>query len=149
MLSPLTVKVLLFLDQWVYLPLQHPIPFQINPQHTTPNRCSVRDFPMVPLRVFGVSQGYQWYTNIVQGFTNGNAICSNGNANGIIGSPNCTIGANVKPVKLSMVPLGQPRTEPLVILPIVPLVANGTILAYQWYHLHYQWYQWFYQWYHW
>ena len=70
------------------------------------------------MRVFGVSQWYQWYTNIVQGFTNGtngNTICTNGNANGTIGSPNCTIGANGKPplVKLPMVPLGEPRMEPV------------------------------------
>ena len=80
-------------------------------------------------RVFGVSQ---WYTNIVQRFsngTNGNTICTNGNANGTNGSPNGTIGANGKPmvplvsqwyhwqpmvplVKLPMVPLGEPRMEP-------------------------------------
>ena len=61
-------------------------------------------------RVFGVSQWYQWYTNIVQGFTNGtigNTISTNGNANGTIGSPS---GTTV--VKLPMVPLGEPRTEP-------------------------------------
>ena len=70
--------------------------------------------------MFGVYQRYQWYTNIVQGFTNGtngNTICTNGNANGTIVSPNGTIGANGKPmvplVKLPMVPLGEPRTEPL------------------------------------
>ena len=80
--------------------------------------------PMVPLvktvgsqyfrqstvRAFGVSQWYQWYTNIVQGFTNGtigNTICTYGNANGTIGSPSGTIGTIGKP----MVPL-----------------------AYQWYH---------------
>ena len=79
--------------------------------------------------VFGVSQWYQWYINIVQGFTNGNTICTNGNVNGTIGSPNGTIGANCKPmvplvgqwyywlpmiplVKLPMVRLGEPRTEP-------------------------------------
>ena len=48
-----------------------------------------------------------WYTNIVQGFTNGtigNTICTNGNANGTIGSPNGTIG------KLKL-----------------PLATNGTI----------------------
>ena len=53
---------------------------------------------------FGVSQWYQWYTNIVQGFTNGttgNTICTNGNANGTIGS---TIGK-----------------------PMLPLATNGTI----------------------
>ena len=84
------------------------------------------------VRVFGVSKWYQRYTNIVQGFTNGtngNTICTNGNANGTIGSLNGTIGANGKPmvplvsqwyywlpmvplVKLPIVPLGEPRTEP-------------------------------------
>ena len=34
------------------------------------------------MRAFGVSQWYKWYTNIVQGFTNGT-----------IGFPNCTIGS--------------------------------------------------------
>ena len=83
----------------------------------------------------GVSQWYQWYTNIVQGFTNGtigNTIFTNGNAIGTIGSPNGTIGTNGKPmlplvsqwyhwlpmvplVKLPMVPLGEPRTEPIYV----------------------------------
>ena len=81
----------------------------------------------------GFSQWYQWYTNNVQDFTNGTncyTICTNGNANGTIGPPNGTIGAIGKPmvplisqwyhwlpmvqlVKLPMVPLGEPRTEPL------------------------------------
>ena len=55
------------------------------------------------MRVLGVSQWYQWYTNIVQGFTNGtigNTICTIGNANGTIGSPNCTIGTIGKPMFL-------------------------------------------------
>ena len=80
------------------------------------------------MRVFGVSQWNQWYTNIVQVFingTNGNTICTNGNANGTMGSPNGTIGANGKPMvplatngtignlKLPMVPLGEPRMEPV------------------------------------
>ena len=88
------------------------------------------------MRVFVVSQWYQRYTNIVQGFTNGtnvNTICTNGNVNGTIGSPNCTISANGKPmvplasqwyhwlsivplVKLTMVPFGEPRTEPICII---------------------------------
>ena len=65
----------------------------------------------------GFYQWYQWYTNIVQGSTNGtigstngtigNTIGANGNANGTIGPPNGTIGTNGKP--------------------IVPLTANGTI----------------------
>ena len=87
----------------------------------------------IVLREFGVYQWYQWYTNIVQGFTSGtigNTICTNGNANGTIGAPNCTIGTIGKPmvtlvnqwyhwlpmvplVKLPMVPLGKARTEPL------------------------------------
>ena len=53
------------------------------------------------MRAFGVSQWYQWYTNIVQGFTNGtigNTICTNGNAYGTIGSPNGTIGTIGKPM---------------------------------------------------
>ena len=58
-------------------------------------------------------QWYQWYTNIVQGSTNGttgNTIGTNGNANGTIGSPNGSIGIIGKPM--------------------VPLATNG----YQWYH---------------
>ena len=52
-------------------------------------------------------QWYQWYTNIVQGSTNGTigfTIGTNGNANGTIGSPNGTIGK-----------------------PMAPLATNGTI----------------------
>ena len=62
------------------------------------------------MRAFGFSQWYQWYTNIVQGFTNGtigNTMCTNGNANGTIGSAKCTIGTIGKPM--------------------VPLATNGTI----------------------
>ena len=62
------------------------------------------------MRVLGVSQWYQWYTNIDQDFTNGiigNTICTNGNANGTIGSPNGTNGT-----------IGRP---------MVPLDTNGTI----------------------
>ena len=62
------------------------------------------------VRVFGVSQWYQWYTNIVQSLTNGtigNTICTNDNASGTIGSPNGTIGTIGKPM--------------------IPLVTNGTI----------------------
>ena len=79
-------------------------------------------------------QWYQWSTNIVQSSTNGtigNTIGTNGNANGTIGSTNGTIVTNGKPmvplvsqwyhrlpmvplVKLPMVPLGEPRTEPLL-----------------------------------
>ena len=58
----------------------------------------------------GFSQWYQWYTNIVQGATNGTigfTIGTNGNANGTIGSPNGTIGTIGKPM--------------------VPLATNGTI----------------------
>ena len=58
----------------------------------------------------GFYQWYQWYTNIVQGSTNGtigNTIGTNGNANGTIGSPNSTISTIGKPM--------------------VPLVTNGTI----------------------
>ena len=43
----------------------------------------------------GFYQWYQWYTNIVQGSTNGTigkTIDTNGNANGTTGSPNGTIG---------------------------------------------------------
>ena len=88
----------------------------------------------ISLRVFGVSRWYQWYANIGQGFTNGAngyTICTNYNFNGTIGSPNGTIGANGKPmvplvsqwyhllpmvplVKFPLVPLGEPRTEPLI-----------------------------------
>ena len=48
----------------------------------------------------------------VQGFTNGtigNTICTNGNANGTIGSHWLPM---VPLVKLPMAPLGEPRTEP-------------------------------------
>ena len=52
------------------------------------------------MRAFRVSQWYQWYTNIVQGFTFtiGNTICTNSNANGTIGSHNGTIGTIGKPM---------------------------------------------------
>ena len=73
-------------------------------------------------------QWYQWYTNIVQGSTNGtigstngtigNTIGTNGNANGTIGPPTGTIGTNVSQwyhwlpmvplVKFPIVPLGEP-----------------------------------------
>ena len=52
----------------------------------------------------GFYQWYQWYTNIVQGSTNGTigkTIGTNGNASVTTGSPNGTIGIIVKP----MVPL--------------------------------------------
>ena len=56
-------------------------------------------------------QWYQWYTNIIQGPTNGTA-------KGTIGSPNstiCFIGKPMVPlVKLSMVSLGEPQTKPKV-----------------------------------
>ena len=65
-------------------------------------------------------QWYQWYTDVVQGSTNGtigNTIGTYGNANGTIGSPNGTIGTIGKPmvplVKFPMVPLGEPRIDPL------------------------------------
>ena len=51
-------------------------------------------------------QWYQWYTNFVQGSTNGTigfTIGTNGNANGTIGAPNGTIGK-----------------------PMLPLATNGT-----------------------
>ena len=66
------------------------------------------------MREFGVSQWYQWYTNIAQGLTNGtigNTICTNGNANGTIDSPSGTIG--------TIGTIGKP----MVIL--VPLATNG------------------------
>ena len=77
------------------------------------------------LRAFGVSQLYQWYTNIVQGFTNGtigNTFCTNGNANGTIGSPNGTIGTIGKP----MVPLVSQLYHWLPMVPLVK-ITNGTI----------------------
>ena len=52
-------------------------------------------------------QWYQWYTDVVQGSTNGtigNTICTNGISKGTIGSPNGTIGK-----------------------PMAPLATNGTI----------------------
>ena len=54
----------------------------------------------------GFYQWYQWYTNIVQGSTNG-TIGTNGNVNGTICSPNGTNGTVGKPM--------------------VPLATNGTI----------------------
>ena len=42
----------------------------------------------------GLYQRYKWYTNIVQGSTNGTigeSIGTNGNANGTTGSPNVII----------------------------------------------------------
>ena len=99
-------------------------------------------------------QCYQWYTNIVQGSTNGtirNTIGNNGNVNGTIGSPNCTIGKPRVPlvsqwyhgipmvplVKLPMVPLGELRTEPVGLtngtgtlrLPMVPTFPPMVTLA--------------------
>ena len=73
--------------------------------------------------MFGVSQWYQWYTNIVQGFTNGtigNTVCTNGNANGTIGS------SNGKLVKLPMVPLGEPEQSPT----LQQLVLNLMLLTF-------------------
>ena len=70
------------------------------------------------MRVFGVSQWYQWYTNIVQRFTNGtigNTVCTKGNANGTIGSSNGKIGTIGKP----MVPLATNGT--------IGKITNGTI----------------------
>ena len=69
------------------------------------------------MRAFGVSQWYQWYTNIVQCFTNGTigiTICTNGNANGTIGSANGTIGNGNGTIGT----IGKP---------MVPLATNGTI----------------------
>ena len=63
-------------------------------------------------------QWYQWYTNIVQGSTNGtigNTIGTNGNANCTIGSPNGTIGTIGKP----MVTLATNGT--------ISKITNGTI----------------------
>ena len=63
-------------------------------------------------------QWYQWYTNIVQGSSNGTigfTISTNGNANGTIGSPNGTIGTIGKP----MVPLATNGT--------IGKITNGTI----------------------
>ena len=66
-------------------------------------------------------QWYQWYTDVVQGSTNGsigNTIGNNGNANGTIDSPNGTIGKPMVTLatngiigKMSMVSLGEPRTD--------------------------------------
>ena len=63
-------------------------------------------------------QWYQWYTNILQGSTNGtigNTICTNGDANVTIASPNGTIGTIGKP----MVPLATNGT--------IGKITNGTI----------------------
>ena len=56
-------------------------------------------------------QWYQWYTNIVQGYT----IGTNGNASGTICSPNGTVGTIGKP----MVPLATNGT--------IGKITNGTI----------------------
>ena len=76
----------------------------------------------------GFYQWYQWYTNIVQGSTNGtigNTIGTNGNANGTIGSPNGTIGKPMVPLVTNgttgkiingTVPVGEPRTEPVLVI---------------------------------
>ena len=69
-----------------------------------------------PICAFGVSQWYQWYTNIVQGFTNGtigNTICTNGNANGTIGSTNGTIG------KIANGTIGRTLND--IGIPLVPI----------------------------
>ena len=53
-------------------------------------------------------QWYQWYTNIVQGSTNGtfcNTIGTNGNVNGTIGSPNSTNGTNGRTLNDIGIPL--------------------------------------------
>ena len=82
---------------------------------------------------------HRWYTNIVQGSTNGTigtngnengTIGTNGNDNGTIESPNGTIGTIGKPpmvplVKLQMVPLGEPRTEPRAIKDATIIHANA------------------------
>ena len=73
----------------------------------------------------GFYQWYQWYTNIVQGSTNGTigkTIDTNGNANGTTGSPNGTIGTIGKPlVSLLSQWYHWLPMEPLVKLPMVPL----------------------------
>ena len=63
-------------------------------------------------------QWYQWYTIIVQGYTNGtigNTIGPNGNANGTICSPIGTVGTIGKP----MVSLATNGT--------IGKITNGTI----------------------
>ena len=106
-------------------------------------------------------QWYQWYTDIVQGSTNGtigNTIGTNGNANGNIGAPNGTTGTIGKP----MVPLATNGTigkipngtigktsyvtyittnvyhktwRVFLVLPKVPMVYRYRSRFYQWYHL--------------
>ena len=78
----------------------------------------------------GFYQLYQWYTNIVQGSTNGTVdktIGTNGNANGTTGTPIGTIGKSIVPLALPLLPwatngtignitngtIGKPRTEPV------------------------------------
>ena len=80
----------------------------------------------------GFYQWYQWYTNIVQGSTNGNigkTIGANGNASGTIDTPNGTIGTIGVPllsqwchwlpmvplVKIPIVPLGNPEQSKCVV----------------------------------
>ena len=76
---------------------------------------------MVPMVYQYRPSFYQWYL--------GNTIGTNDNANGVIGSPNGTIG------KMTNGTIGRTPKKaargfqmvPLVILPMVPLVANGII----------------------
>ena len=88
----------------------------------TETHASKKDILSVCSRFY---QWYQWYTNIVQGSTNGtigntngtigNTIGTNGNANGTIGPPSGTIGTNGKP----MVPMATNGN--------IGKISNGTI----------------------
>ena len=69
-------------------------------------------------------QWYQWYTDVVQGSTNGtigNTIGTNGNANGTIGSPNGTIGKPMVPLA-TIVTIGKISNGTIGITPNRPIV---------------------------
>ena len=66
-------------------------------------------------------QGYQWYTNIIQGSTNSIIGNTNCNANVSIGSPNGTIGK-------SMVPLATNVTIGKIFNGTIGRAQNGAIV---------------------
>ena len=72
--------------------------------------------PMVPL-VFAIGTNGNANGTIASPNGTVGTIGTNGNANGTIASPNGTVGTIGKPmvplVKLPMVPLGEPRIEPI------------------------------------
>ena len=86
------------------------------------------------MRAFGVSQWYQWYTNIVQSFTNGtigNTICTNGNANGTIGLPTVPLATNGTIGKITNGTIGRTLNRALVFELLARYICQGnrTIVA--------------------